>query len=1322
MPFAINDSKIADSDYSEFIISCIKKTVKQEDSLVRQIVYTMLSAYSNNPINLGIIAPTSEGKSYPVIQAAEFVPKEDIWKIGAMSTKVLVRQKGILVDRNNEPISHKVREVKASLKAAGNKQEDRRQLEEELEQLLDGEGTLIDLSNKILLFLEPPQHELWNLIKPILSHDDKEIEFPFVDRTEGVGLIVKRIVVRGWPACIFCSARDDSSWQVWPEIESRFLIVSPNMNKQKYFESNLLIAQRKGLPNVVQQKLIISDEEKELAKECFLYLKDQIQQRSAGGITGKGSAVWIPYGQLLAEVLPSNKGSDSRNTNRIFALLNIIPLTKAHLKPRLVYGSELLVVATLEDLREVLHITQDVTGMPVYKLKFYKEIFLPLFRSKRAPDRGDNSKAEKIICLTSREICDYYNSTKDIKPITVDNLKKTFLDELLNHGYIEQETSAINAKQNIYYPLIDIEDEQSSWSSYPQKTDSQEQQLKVNAENGISNLSNEGAFDKDLQFSRLILPANCKSIPDNWLNLEILELMAYRLDPKFRLLDDNGNQVCICSFVNQYENPLTLSRFVKIPQNAISNKIFGEGIRKIATKTQDPANTKSNQVEFDKKVNDTTAIICSALDNSSHHLSHTTEMVPEHHDNYSIQLTHLQQSSPTYEPQQHVTEASRDNSNSSALQNYVAFDLEWRDNHDDNGSGNNRTIYAAAFIDNHGNSRVLHLSDFVKSSDKPERQLLLNINQELLRYDMSIGWYSTGIAKYHEDTQEYLDGVDSDLATLHGRCLANGIDSIVDFNSAGMPYVRDRNHIDLHSVFGKPMVQTTIFKNAYRTLKLDEVSRAVLSGEQQTVEAVAGKYKGLTGKDVQSVPIEEQKKYVLRDAELVMRLSKHNNSEVLDALEAISELTGLDFERVCRTGISTWWATIFDTMVRNGECKIPSLGSIDRSREKSSSELRYVGGSVLQPKKGLYHDLIVVDVTSLYPTMAILRNLSFDTINCGCCEDILQYRIDKDITKDCKIEEEYWVCRQKEGAFPKKLEIFKEERLKQKKLGNRVKQLALKVLINGGYGVFGSQYFKYYDPRVAELITAYGRYTISKMKDIAQNMGFEIVYGDTDSLFLHLENNIDANKTGLSLNTEESVSKFKEECSKRLGIEVEHTKTYRTAIISDKKKHYVGWTGIQGKESDIVGMEGDKNDRPKWINSIFRETVNDILTNSNDPILNLKKAISNLETGNVDSELLKRSNRLSKNPDEYENENDRKRKIGLAIHARKGDIIEYFESDGKEGYSLNSQDISFKKYKIMLWKAVKDILEIAGYDIAALEQEEGDHMAKPPRGVVGYAS
>src|SRR5215831_19373918 len=633
---------------------------------------------------------------------------------------------------------------------------------------------------------------------------------------------------------------------------------------------------------------------------------------------------------------------------------------------------------------------------------------------------------------------------------------------------------------------------------------------------------------------------------------------------------------------------------------------------------------------------------------------------------------------------------------------YVAFDFEW-------SQESSSTLLAAAFVDSDGNTKALHISEY-SCSTNPEAEFIKMINQELLKYDFSMGWYTTGTARYHEDTQEYLDGVDSDLSILHNRCLENGVYSIVEFNSVGIPYIRNQRHIDLYNVFGKPIVQAAIFKNAYRTLKLDEVSKVILGSTSHGL----GKYKGLTGKDLQSLHVEEQKNYVLRDTKLVMRLSKHNNGEVLDAMKSISEITELDFEKVCKTGISTWWTAVFDNIGYDGK-PVSSL-SFGRTDEKL---LKYIGGLVLQPKKGLYHNLIVADVASLYPTMAILYNISFDTVNCECCRNDVQSRItNKDIIKDCKLQKEYWICKQKEGAFPKKLKIFKEERLRQKNLGNQVKQLALKILINGGYGVFGSQYFKYYDPRVAELIAAYGRYTISKMKYIAHNIGFQIVYGDTDSLFLNYVDNS---------NAVEVISKFKEECNKQLGVEVEHAKTYQTAIISEKKKHYIGWTGIEGRELDIVGMEGDKNDRPRWINIVFRQIAHDILVSSN-PIDSLKRAVVDLELGNVNPELLKRSTRLSKNPEEYENENDRKRKIGLAIGARKGDVIEYFETDkNREGYSLNPQDISIKKYKIMLWKAIKDILEIAGYDIATVERElfESDtigHMAMPSRGVAGITS
>ena len=68
-----------------------------------------------------------------------------------------------------------------------------------------------------------------------------------------------------------------------------------------------------------------------------------------------------------------------------------------------------------------------------------------------------------------------------------------------------------------------------------------------------------------------------------------------------------------------------------------------------------------------------------------------------------------------------------------------------------------------------------------------------------------------------------------------------------------------------------------------------------------------------------------------------MQLSKHNNSEVLDAMKAISEITGLDFERVCRTGISTWWAAIFDNMASNGECEVTDYASFKKMKQENQN-------------------------------------------------------------------------------------------------------------------------------------------------------------------------------------------------------------------------------------------------------------------------------------------------------------------------------------------------------------------------------------------------
>ena len=100
---AMLESEVPNKDYAEYVIQAAKKDVKCEDYLVRQIVYIALSKDSTNPLNLLILAPTSEGKTHAVTKTLEYWPDFEVMYIGSMSPKVLIRMHGETVDENNEP-------------------------------------------------------------------------------------------------------------------------------------------------------------------------------------------------------------------------------------------------------------------------------------------------------------------------------------------------------------------------------------------------------------------------------------------------------------------------------------------------------------------------------------------------------------------------------------------------------------------------------------------------------------------------------------------------------------------------------------------------------------------------------------------------------------------------------------------------------------------------------------------------------------------------------------------------------------------------------------------------------------------------------------------------------------------------------------------------------------------------------------------------------------------------------------------------------------------------------------------------------------------
>ena len=60
----------------------------------------MLSAYSNNPINLLINAPSGVGKNYVINKVASLFPKSDILSLAGMTEKALFHRPGTLVIKN----------------------------------------------------------------------------------------------------------------------------------------------------------------------------------------------------------------------------------------------------------------------------------------------------------------------------------------------------------------------------------------------------------------------------------------------------------------------------------------------------------------------------------------------------------------------------------------------------------------------------------------------------------------------------------------------------------------------------------------------------------------------------------------------------------------------------------------------------------------------------------------------------------------------------------------------------------------------------------------------------------------------------------------------------------------------------------------------------------------------------------------------------------------------------------------------------------------------------------------------------------------------
>ncbi|MGH9981218.1 MAG: hypothetical protein ACRD6U_06670 [Nitrososphaeraceae archaeon] len=463
----------------EYCIDIILKEAKKENKLSYQLLITMLSAYSNNPINLAINAPSGVGKNYVINIVVSLFPQSDILSLAGMTEKALFHRSGVLVIKNEygeyESIETKMSEInneieKKEFELAQIKDNNKnlkqglqdiiQQLREEKKDLLKDAKKLIDLSGKVIIFLDTPSEQLLSGLLPLLSHDRYEVEYEFVDTHNGIK--TRSNVLRGWPAVLSAQAIDNSYYKRILEIQRRFITTNPTMSKEKYDKAINLISNKFSVPDLIYQNEIVSEEEKDTTREIVKGLKEKILEICSNVKPGKNNII-IPYSNLISESLPKENAHDMTRANRLFGFLSFLPIVYFDKRPRLVVIKkgditiQTIPIATFEDLEKALYLMEYSDGVRPYILEWYYEVLLNAFDEKTEPDLKINSKGEELkeerIAITSQDVIKKHKQVHN-EDLTTKQLLENYLYPLLNQGYIDKTESLIDKRARIYYPVI----------------------------------------------------------------------------------------------------------------------------------------------------------------------------------------------------------------------------------------------------------------------------------------------------------------------------------------------------------------------------------------------------------------------------------------------------------------------------------------------------------------------------------------------------------------------------------------------------------------------------------------------------------------------------------------------------------------------------------------------------------------------------------------------------------------------------------------------------------------------------------------------------
>tara|TARA_R110002167_G_scaffold68716_4_gene194026 strand:- start:6741 stop:9086 length:2346 start_codon:yes stop_codon:yes gene_type:complete len=352
--------------------------------------------------------------------------------------------------------------------------------------------------------------------------------------------------------------------------------------------------------------------------------------------------------------------------------------------------------------------------------------------------------------------------------------------------------------------------------------------------------------------------------------------------------------------------------------------------------------------------------------------------------------------------------------------------------------------------------------------------------------------------------------------------------------------------------------------------------------------------------------------YNLEDCRLVWDIFQQ--TQILQFLIFRSQLTGLELDR--SGGSVAAFSNLYLPRLHRAGYIAPNL--------PEGGGLASPGGYVMDSTPGLYQNVLVFDFKSLYP--AIIRTFKIDPL--GLIEGL------KNPAEAVTGFKGAYFSRT-QHFLPEIITALWQQRDEAKKNGDKARSQALKILMNSFYGVLGSGGCRFYDTRLASSITLRGHQILKQTTLWIEEQGLEVIYGDTDSLFVHLRgapDNQQADQLGRDLVADINqrwktllADDYRLSCYLELEYETHFSRFLMPTIRgrdTGSKKRYAGLIQAAGQEQLIFkGLEAIRSDwtelAKRFQNELYQAVFHD-----QDPSACVLRTLVEIRAGKRDSELV----------------------------------------------------------------------------------------------------